>query len=169
MIALAFFVSSLIAKEVGITKPALYYYFSSKEDLFYALLQAVCDEIRFEKFFVPSTFTATNFKDHLIECGLKMIQEQRTDPNYSLLMREFMIQSVRDEKIMAAVSSVIDTYVKGFEALLEQGGKLGVIDREDIRVKAEMLTMVTDQIDNYMILGVAFDFEGLWRFTVNQL
>ncbi|BBH24153.1 TetR family transcriptional regulator [Paenibacillus baekrokdamisoli] len=159
---------SMIAKEVGISKPAIYYYFSSKEVLFYALLQAVCDEIRFEKFFSITQFSATNFADQLVQCGLTMIQDQRDDPNYSLLMKEFMIQSTRDEKILVSVKTVIESYLNGFEALLQHGVSLGVLTGENLRVKAEMLTLVIDQIDNYMSLSIGFDYEGLWRHCVSQ-
>ncbi|WP_169088881.1 TetR/AcrR family transcriptional regulator [Paenibacillus sp. PL91] len=159
---------SMIAKEVGISKPAIYYYFSSKEVLFDALLQAVCDEIRFEKYFSLPVFTADRFAEQLIQCGLTMIQDQRNDPLYSLLMKEFMIQSTRDEKILAPVKAIIESYVKGFEDLLQHGVRLGVLTGEDLRVKAEMMTLVVDQIDNYMGLGIGLDYEGLWRQCVHQ-
>ncbi|WP_346010333.1 TetR family transcriptional regulator [Paenibacillus sp. SYP-B3998] len=160
---------AMIAKEVDITKPALYYYFSSKDALFHALLQKVCKEIRFETYFPISNFSAVNFKDQFIACGLKMIQEQREHPEYSLLMKEFMIQSTRDERVMEAVKEVVDTYKNGFEVLLKHGVSLGVMGDEDIAVKAEMLTLLIDQIDNYMTLELVFDYERLWRYSVEQL
>jgi TetR/AcrR family transcriptional repressor of mexJK operon len=160
---------SMIAKEVGLTKPALYYYFSSKEALFHALLQEVCKEIRFDTFFPIKEFTTENFKEHFITCGLKMIHEQRNDPHYSLIMKEFMIQSTRDEKILEAVKAVIDTYVQGFTALFMHGVNLGVMRGENLGVKAEMLTLVIDQIDNYMTLGIAFDYDRLWQYSVEQV
>ncbi|MNI27514.1 HTH-type transcriptional regulator MtrR [compost metagenome] len=160
---------SMLAKEVGISKPAIYYHFSSKEVLFAALLQAVCDEIRFEKYFSLTLFSADNFVNQFIQCGLTMIQDQRDDPDYSLLMKEFMIQSTRDDQIMVSVKAVVESYLIGFEVLLRHGVSLGVLtDEENLHVKAEMLTMIIDQIDNYMSLGIVSDYEGLWRHCVNQ-
>ncbi|AFH59842.1 TetR/AcrR family transcriptional regulator [Paenibacillus caseinilyticus] len=160
---------SMIAKEVGISKPAVYYYFPSKEALFGALLEAVCSEIRFGKYFPLASFTVDNYKEQLTGCGLRMIGEQRSDPHYSLLMKEFMIQSTRDESIQSAMMAVIQTYVEGFHELLRHGADLGIVQGEDLRAKAEQLTMIVDGIDNYMGLGVAFDYERLWSYTVEQV
>ncbi|MCZ8522640.1 MULTISPECIES: TetR/AcrR family transcriptional regulator [Paenibacillus] len=160
---------SMIAKEVGITKPAVYYYFPSKEALFSALLHEVCREIRFERYFVLEEFDAENFREQLVRCGLRMIRDQHSDPDYSLLMKEFMIQSTRDESILAAMKSVIDTYASGFRSLLEHGVRLGLVDHSRLQVKAEQLTMIVDQIDNYMGLGIEFDYEALWNYNVEQV
>ncbi|GIP23773.1 TetR/AcrR family transcriptional regulator [Paenibacillus sp. J22TS3] len=160
---------SMIAKEVGISKPAIYYHFPSKEALFTVLLDAVCEEIRFEKYFNPAEFTADNFTEKLISCGLKMIQDQRENTEYSLLMKEFMIQSTRDHQILITVQGVIESYLKGFENLLRWGGALGVLSEEGIRTKAEMLTLAIDQMDNYMTLGIQLDYEALWRHLVSQI
>lgn len=100
-----------IAKAVGISKPSIYYYFESKDDLIKQLFEYFCKEIQFTNYFRVEEFTAENFEGKLVKVGIQMIKYQKQDPYYDNVMKEFLSLAAREsnnkEQLQKARQSIL--------------------------------------------------------------
>ena len=62
---------SMIAEEVGIAKPSIYYYFKSKDALIECIFTELCVAMQFSSFFHTEEFTKENFIEKCIEIDSK--------------------------------------------------------------------------------------------------
>lgn len=160
----------MIAKEVGISKPAIYYYFASKDVLIDVLFEEICKEMGFGKCFVIDEYTERNFQSKLLEDGYRMIRDQQANPDFSRVVNEFLTLCLRNEKYMERIQSITKGFVTGFTELLRRGVELGVLPDRRIAAKAQLLTIVSDNIGNFMLMGYDFDikYEEVWAEAVQN-
>ncbi|MFD3445622.1 TetR/AcrR family transcriptional regulator [Microbacteriaceae bacterium 4G12] len=160
---------SLIAQEVGVTKPAIYYYFSSKEELIRKLFNVIVDEMNFRKFFSIHQYNKENYEAQLIHDGIRMIQTQEKDVYYSKILNEYVVLSMREEKYGNWLEEVLQEYLEGFTKLLSLGVELGVLNNEKIEAKAQFLTLVVESLDKYLGSQFNLDAEEIWRLAVKGI
>lgn len=160
---------SMIAKEVGVTKPAIYYYFSSKEELIKELFKVIVKEINFSRFFSMHKYNKENFETQLIHDGIHMIQVQEKDVYYSKILNEFVVLSIREEKYENWLQEILQEYLEGFTRILRIGVELGVLKNEKIEAKAQLLTLVVEGLDKYMGSPINLHAEEIWRLTVKSI
>ncbi|MDC2864266.1 MULTISPECIES: TetR/AcrR family transcriptional regulator [unclassified Bacillus (in: firmicutes)] len=160
---------SMIAKEVGVTKPAIYYYFSSKEELMKELFKVIIKEINFSKFFSISNYSKENFETQLIHDGIHMIQVQEKDVYYSKILNEYVMLSMREEKYGNWLQEILQDYLKGFIEILHFGAEIGVLKNEKIEAKAQLLTLVVEGLDKYVGSSFNLHAEEIWRLTVKSI
>ncbi|WP_020061815.1 TetR/AcrR family transcriptional regulator [Bacillus sp. 123MFChir2] len=154
---------SIIAKEVRVTKPAIYYYFSSKEELIKELFKVIVKEINFSRFFSMHKYNKENFETQLIHDGILMIQVQEKDVYYSKILNEYVVLSMREEKYENWLQEVLQEYSEGFIGILHFGVELGVLKNENIEAKAQLLTLVVEGLDKYMGSPINLHAEKIWR------
>ncbi|ULL13521.1 TetR/AcrR family transcriptional regulator [Paenibacillus sp. H1-7] len=161
---------SMIAREVGISKPAIYYYFTSKDVLIDVLFEELCKEMGFAKSFAVSDYTEHNFRDKLLEDGFHMIKEHQENPHFSRVVNEFLTLCLRNDTYRERIQAITKGFVTGFQDLLQQGVELGVVSGERIAAKAQLLTVVIDNIGNFMVMGYDFgsDYEQIWAEAVHN-
>ncbi|WLR41415.1 TetR/AcrR family transcriptional regulator [Bacillus carboniphilus] len=160
---------SLIAKQTGITKPAIYYYFNSKEKLIQTLFGHIIDEIKFNNFFNPLEYTKDNFISKLTEDGIKMMDKQLQDPYYNKIMNEYYVLSSRDAHYAKALNTVLHEFLEGFLNLLKLAQKYGLLSEKDIQTKAEFLTIIVDGLDKYSNEEYDLDPVAIWAFSVKSI
>ncbi|MBK3494724.1 TetR/AcrR family transcriptional regulator [Viridibacillus sp. YIM B01967] len=157
---------ALIAKEVGISKPSIYYYFDSKNDMIYQLFEQFCSEISFQHFFNAEHFTQEQFSTQLIEVGFQMIQEQANDPYFGNVMKEFLSLAARDDSYKGRFIELQQDYLKGFEQLLLKAADWSLIPLYSLTEKAHILALVIDNIGNFMMLDDTVDYRNIWKTAV---
>ncbi|MBE1556682.1 TetR/AcrR family transcriptional regulator [Sporosarcina limicola] len=153
---------SMIAEEVGISKPSIYYYFKSKEELINYIFEEVCKAIEFSAFFTLKNFTKDNFKDELVAVGFRMIEEQAKDKHFNRVIQEYLLLASRNKKYIQRFEMVQQEFLVGFEDLLKRGSDLGVTSSVNVHAKAHMLAMILDNIGNFMLLDVKIDYKQVW-------
>ena len=155
-----------IAKAVGISKPSIYYYFESKEDLIRQLFDYFCKEIQFNNYFRVEDFTAKNFVDKLVSIGVQMIQDQKQDPYFDNVMKEFLSLAARDKYYHDHLLEIQSFYLKGFVELLQKASSLSLITEEAVEEKAHILALVLDNIGNLIMENETINYKGIWITTV---
>lgn len=160
---------AMIAKELGISKPALYYHFPSKETIVDVLFEELCENIAFDKFFNRSDYTEENLQERLIKDGLHMIKEQRSDPHYSRIMKQYQALGYRNPKYAERLVRILDQYAYGFDELLRLGSPPESILSQTTLIQAQMLAMTVDSIDNFASYGLDYAYEEIWRATVQAI
>lgn len=160
---------SMIATEVGISKPAIYYYFTSKDELIAYLFEEICKDIERGNIFDYSDISRTNFQHKLLEIGYQSIDEQETDVHFNKIFNQYMLLASRDEKYMTRLQDIQAGYLKSYHDLFNYAVEIGAISDTNIETKAHMLAMVIDNIGNFMLTGCRLDYKGIWKEAVESV
>ncbi|MGF9908576.1 TetR/AcrR family transcriptional regulator [Brevibacillus porteri] len=160
---------TMIATEVGITKPAIYYHFASKDALLDYLFDQLFRNYTFSHFFTVTDFTADNFVELLIENGLKLLPSEEEDYAFLRVFNQFLLSVSQKEKYRDKLRVMQEDFLQGFTSLLERGVELGVITPDRIVAKAHILALVVDNISNYMLMGIELDQRDIWTETVRSV
>ncbi|MDR0270786.1 TetR/AcrR family transcriptional regulator [Paenibacillus sp.] len=159
---------AMIAAEVGITKPSIYYHFASKDELVEKVFEYMFSDYHFGQYFPISDFNEQNFAEKLFQGGISMFPQDKE--NFYPVMRllnEFMLTAGRGGHFGEAVVAMQQEFLEGFRQLLQHGAKLGVIEEENADSRAYVLALVVDNITSYMMMGVKLDYEKIWKEAVN--
>ncbi|HDR8184355.1 TPA: helix-turn-helix transcriptional regulator [Bacillus thuringiensis] len=160
---------TMIGEEVGIAKPSIYYYFKSKDALIECIFTELCKAMQFSSYFHTEEFTKTNFIEKCIAIGLKIIDEQRNDPYFNLVLQEYVLLSSRNNMYKDRLLTVQTEYLHGFEVLLTKANELQLIENKNLVSKAHMLALVLDNIGNFMMIDAKIDYKQIWIEAVNSI
>ncbi|MGX6445727.1 TetR/AcrR family transcriptional regulator [Neobacillus sp. K501] len=160
---------AVIAKEVGISKPAIYYYFDSKEKLIDFLFEEICKEIVNQYTVTIDDLTMNNFEQFLLNIGFNMIEEQEKDVYFNKIFNEYILLATRKEKYMIQLNKIQRGYFENFSRLMNHGVKIGVVDGKNVESKSNMLVMVIDNIGNFILTGLELDYKGIWEEAVKSV
>lgn len=160
---------AMIAKEVGISKPAIYYYFDSKEKLIDFLFEEICKEIVNQYTVTIDDLTIHNFEPFLLNIGFTMIEEQEKDVYFNKIFNEYILLATRKEKYMIQLNKIQRGYFENFSRLMNHGVKIGVVDGENVESRSNMLVMVIDNIGNFILTGLELDYKGIWEEAVKSV
>ncbi len=160
---------TMIAEEVGIAKPSIYYYFKSKDALIESIFNELCAAMQFSSFFHTEEFTKENFIEKCVEIGFKMINEQQKDPYFNRVLQEYVLLSSRNDMYKDRLLTVQTEYLNGFESLLTKANELQLIQNKNLVSKAHMLALVLDNIGNFMMFDVNMNYKQIWIEAVHSI
>ncbi|MEK3889117.1 TetR/AcrR family transcriptional regulator [Bacillus sp. FSL K6-3431] len=160
---------SMIAKEVGITKAAIYYYFPSKEALMDFLFDEIFADYYFSNYFSLDEYTKYNFAETLLADGLRMLPELDEEQTILRVLNEFILTVGRNEKYSQRLIAMQEDFLNGFSTLLKKGTELGVISKEKTEAKAHMLALLVDSISNFMLMGFELNYKDIWIEAVKSV
>lgn len=159
---------SKIADALHMTKPSLYYYVKSKDELVQKVFDYIYEDYNFSAYFEKLPSKANEIEAFLLEGGLQFIQEIE---DYSILinlLNEFAIYANRvkakDDSYFDKISKAQQSFVEGFEQALKKAG----VSQEERLIKAQTLALILDNIQSYQLMGVELDANQLWRHAVKQ-
>ncbi len=161
---------AMIAAEVGISKPAIYYYFQSKDQLISYLFDALYKEIQQDIAVNYKELSHTNFKEKLLELGYKSIEAQGKDPYFNKIFNQYVLLAARDENYKKQLVELETSFLTSFVEVLRYGVKLGVLEETPhIEAKAQMLALVYDNIGNFMLTGNQLNYRAIWKEAVHSV
>lgn len=163
---------SMIANSVGIQKPSIYYYYSSKEELVDAVFTWILDGYSFERYFPIISYTKENFVEKIISDGLQLLIEESTDTQMLVVqvLNEFLLygnrESSHNKEYRLKIKDVQEGFINGFLDLLQKGVEFRLIDSKGLREKASILALTLDSLPNYPMIGIQLDVAAVWRQTI---
>jgi len=156
-----------IAREVGISKAALYHYFSSKEALFEQLYKIVIHEIgksNFKKF-----KTLEDLREGLVEQGLSDIRYQKEDPYFASIIKQFYLLSMRNHAISVLTDELEKVMYQKYEALFKKACKLKIISEANVMIYIDLCLMMDNAISERIINNKDSEVESRWRYFINHM
>ncbi|MGF9766554.1 TetR/AcrR family transcriptional regulator [Bacillus albus] len=160
---------SMIAKEVGISKPAIYYHFSSKEALVDFLFEEIFSGYHFVSYFDKEQYTKENFAEKLISDGLHMLSEYEGQEGILRVINEFIVTASRNEKYQKRLFEIQEDFLNGFHDLLKKGVELDVVSQQATEENANTLALVIDNMSNYMLMGFELKYKEIWIRNVKNV
>ncbi|EMY5505078.1 MULTISPECIES: TetR/AcrR family transcriptional regulator [Bacillus] len=160
---------SMIAKEVGISKPAIYYHFSSKEALVDFLFEEIFSGYHFVSYFDKEQYTKENFAEKLISDGLHMLSEYEGQEGILRVINEFIVTASRNEKYQKRLFEIQEDFLNGFHDLLKKGVELDVVSQQATEENAHTLALVIDNMSNYMLMGFELKYKEIWIRNVKNV
>ncbi|XRD26375.1 TetR/AcrR family transcriptional regulator [Lysinibacillus fusiformis] len=161
---------AMIAAEVGISKPAIYYYFQSKDQLITYLFDELYKVIQQDVAVDYKELSRVNFKEKLLELGYKSIEAQGKDPYFNKIFNQYILLAARDESYKKQLVELETSFLTSFVEVLQYGVRLGVLeDTLNIEAKAQMLALVYDNIGNFMLTGNQLNYRAIWKEAVHSV
>lgn len=148
-----------IAKRASLSKGAVYFYFSSKRELFLALVAEEHENTY--SFLDEAEADARPAVVKLLDLGQKYLDYfagLKSPPRFFLMMTEM---AVRDEDIREECVAVHRHFTDAATRILAQGMEEGSIRRGDPAVMAQMLKAIIDGFAGQSAIGVRPDPEQL--------
>jgi AcrR family transcriptional regulator len=142
-----------IAKRLGVSKGAIYLYFSSKEDLFEAMCKTAPQafkEILFSSFGDEANpiQSATQFFD-------KMLQLSASNPGLSF---EILAEASRNPSLKRILKQNHEEYERVLTSFLAEGRKRKIVgDNLDIRPLANALIALWNGLETLLVSGLPID------------
>ena len=148
-----------VAKRAGLSKGAVYFYFSSKRDLFLALVQEEHENTysfldRAEEDHRPAAVKLVDLGQRYLDyfAGLK------SPPRFFLMMCE---QGIRDDEVREEVQAVHRRFVDAATRIVAQGMKEGTFREADPHGVAMILKAIIDGLAGQAAIGIRPDREKL--------
>ncbi|MCM2677635.1 TetR/AcrR family transcriptional regulator [Alkalicoccobacillus plakortidis] len=160
---------SSIASEIGISKPAIYYYFKSKDELIKYLFDKIVQEIQSLTSVELETITTTNFKQNLYQLGEAAISHQEKDVHFNHLFNQYMLLASRDTYYSERLLKIQQDFLNTFYDLLTYAVKINAIKDENILIKSQLLALVFDNITNFILTDMKLDYKKIWIEAVDSV
>ncbi|MFJ7699813.1 TetR/AcrR family transcriptional regulator [Lysinibacillus fusiformis] len=161
---------AMIAAEVGISKPAIYYYFQSKDQLIAHLFDELYKVIQQDVAVDYKELSPANFKEELLDLGYKSIEAQGKDPYFNKIFNQYVLLAARDESYKKQLVELETSFLTSFVEVLQYGVRLGVLeDTPNIEAKAQMLALVYDNIGNFLLTGNQLNYRAIWKEAVHSV
>lgn len=162
---------SHICKKVGITKPSVYYYFESKEDIFLAVLDGLyplIDQTKEAKF--EAIDDIKSYREKLIGLGFSLIESYRDDKERRKVLEELNIQSERIASVWNHKARLDQANIETWEAILKHGVEIGALDKQlNTELRAQTLFVITAGISQSIAFRDAVDSKSIWKDTIDCL
>jgi AcrR family transcriptional regulator len=122
---------SRIAKAAGVTKGALYWHFTDKEDFFLAVVDKVLAEWNKPAKAKPPADSPRGFEREFLWTFENMARLNEQNPWVSRLLLIITLEShKRSPRMLRAIRKANQRHLNGFAQLIERGRKLGVFNPE---------------------------------------
>lgn len=159
--------TAMICKAVGITKPSLYYYFESKEELF---LELINEFLNGDKA-VPFNMDVTE-EEYFIELtnfGLGFLSAYKRDEIFSNFAMEVYIQSKRITELSRQMSEYNRLFKSAIGDILLRGVELGLIEEDELSITTETMYATIHGIEASIMFGTDINHEVVWMHFVDNL
>lgn len=155
-----------IASGAGITKPSLYYYFKSKEDLALGLLDQIAKTIDMGRHYNLQEWTPDNYAVRFRALGRTLIDEYKEDVLFSKVLKQYGIISLTNETIAEKLADINATQRSHFEVLLRHGAACGLVDPASIDNCIDFLVMVMRTISEEIPSDPDKSYSEIWAIGI---
>ena len=157
-----------ICNEIGVTKPSVYYYFKSKEEIFLEVINNLGAVYHADG--LDDVKDAQQFRTFFQQFGIKIISGYKNDLPRRRIMAEIAVQSVRIESFHKYQLEYVRQNMVVLSAIVEKGVSLGAMPTNtDVSLVANLLHSVLIGLsDNVLASDRAFEANKVWIVLVDK-
>ncbi|MGE7920376.1 TetR/AcrR family transcriptional regulator [Viridibacillus sp. NPDC093762] len=164
---------AMIAKELGMTKPSLYYYVESKDELIKKVFVYIFQDYAFENYFKVEDMTKDNLMEQLYTGGMKYLNEIQEQKVLLNLLSEYTLYANRikavDETYIQKIKEVQKMFIDGFVHVLQKATEFGLMEENNLQAKAGVLALMLDNLLNYKMLDMQIVESAIWSQTITDV
>lgn len=163
-----------LAQELGVSAPALYWYFPSKEDLFVSVIETAMND------FVAHVRRSITETDPVLKLGQLVrahvtwqLQQSDAARAFDLTMSVRSLANDIPQERLAPIVEMEREYVLEFRTVLEEGHKRGSMVIDDVKTTAFAIITLCEYVHTWFnpqgdmtVAAVANRYEGLVRSMV---
>jgi AcrR family transcriptional regulator len=159
---------SQVCALAGITKPSLYYYFPSKEELLLAVSESMWQNPDSQdKNFLAIT-DADAYRKYFEDKGFSIIANYHNDKERRRVLAELDMQATRIGSIVTQQERLARSMEDSFSTILRHGMDIGVFPANfDITGNAEFLYVVISGISQIILRQENLDAYEAWRRAIS--
>lgn len=158
-----------ICDRVGISKPSVYYYFSSKEEIFTTLLDSMFPSIDYQRDY-SLIVDRDGFKAALIELGNTVIGGYRSDEKRRRALAEVSIQANRIPAVQERQTTATNRTMEALKDILSHGVEIGAFpDGTDVMLYVQILYTVLEGTSNTVAQDEDIDEKAVWAGVVGLM
>ena len=153
---------AMICNDIGITKPAVYYYFTSKEEIFMAMVKQMFSHNEYDGYSFDNN--ADNFKKQFIEFGDTIINGFKSDEEQQKVMTEINTEKIRQPRLKAFMEDHKQNRKQQMLNIVEKGVDIGVFhEGYDKKALATIVDMILLGIADELLVSKDTDGHRIWR------
>lgn len=158
-----------ICDRVGISKPSVYYYFPSKEEIFTTLLDSMFPSIDYQRDY-SLIVDRDGFKAALIELGNTVIGGYRSDEKRRRVLAEVNIQANRIPAVQERQATATNRTMGALKDILSHGVEIGALpDGTDVMLYVQILYTVLEGTSNTVAQDEDIDEKAVWAGVVELM
>lgn len=158
-----------IAERVSINKASVYYYFKSKDDILFEMLDSFFDEE-----IVGYTFYETSnyeeYKNHFKKIGDELIDNYQNDIEFRKFYAEISIVGERNETVKAKLLKMEIALKSFIEKFFKHGLNIKVLNADfDVELSTNMTLLIFAGMDNAVTYDHDINLKKTWAAFVNKI
>lgn len=158
-----------ICDRVGISKPSVYYYFPSKEEIFTTLLDSMFPSIDYQRDY-SLIVDRDGFKAALIELGNTVIGGYRSDEKRRRVLAEVSIQANRIPAVQERQATATNRTMGALKDILSHGVEIGAFPNgTDVMLYVQILYTVLEGTSNTVAQDEDIDEKAVWAGVVGLM
>lgn len=161
-----------IAKSIGITKPAIYYYFNSKEELFVTLLNYIIEELENDFKDILNNLKKIKTKEEFIIFLKKIIindmEKLEKDKNISIVLKQYYLLGYRISEIKENLDNLSLINESKYYKIFEKAHDLDILKKEDIKETSIIFNMIDSSIIENYTENPNYDYKKIWNNLIEK-
>ena len=153
-----------IAKEAGLSKGGVYFHFSSKREIFDALLEQ--QQATTAAIVAEAQRTQGTIVDKLSQLGIALTRSFADGGDHGKFLVVLAEMGIREDDIFKRVADAHAAYVELIAGFIAQGIEDGELRQVDPKMAALFIKLITDGVEQGLALGYEFETE---RFLASGL
>ena len=157
----------MISDAIDIKKSLVYYYFDSKEELYFSLIEEFLSGSNAQTF--NYDISVEGYKKELLSFGLNFIENYKSDEVFSSFVMEVYMQSKRIPELSDRMSGFHKSFKDELRNIINVGVNLKIIDNKYIESYVDFIYTIIHGIEFSIVFKTEIDHVSIWTDAVNKI
>ncbi|MEF9921959.1 MAG: TetR/AcrR family transcriptional regulator [Anaerovoracaceae bacterium] len=160
-----------IADSIGIKKASVYYYFKSKEDIFFQMVKIIYEkDYYYSNKLLVEEIREDAYQQELITIGEEFIDSYFENKDLRKIYAEIDVQTARIPELKKIAKDADEELIKFLVRCMKQGVEIGVLPQNcDVDLNAQILYTMLTGIDQAILYDLPIDAKAVWKETIMRL
>lgn len=160
-----------IADAIGIKKASIYYYFKSKEEIFFEMVKIIYEkDYYYTNKLLVEEIREDAYQQELITIGEEFIDSYFENKDLRKIYAEIDVQTTRIPELKKIAKDADEELIKFLVRCMKQGVEIGVLPQNcDVDLNAQILYTMLTGIDQAILYDLPIDAKAVWKEIIMRL